>query len=70
MWMVHPSMNDDHTREVSIIHVDSIFRAAHLVPMFGNSFIPAHVDLHNALDTYMGFYVNKFADHHAFEIAS
>ena len=45
MWMVHPSMN----REVSIIHVDSIFCAAHLVPMFGDRFIPAHIDLHHVL---------------------
>ncbi|KAG2135989.1 hypothetical protein DEU56DRAFT_871547 [Suillus clintonianus] len=70
MWMVRPSMNDDQSHEISIIHVDSIFRAAHLVPMFGDKFVPEHVNFHNSLDAYMGFYVNRFADHHAFEIAS
>jgi hypothetical protein len=25
--------------------------------------------MHDALDTYKNFYVNKFVDHHAFEIA-
>ncbi|KAG2148119.1 hypothetical protein DEU56DRAFT_730313 [Suillus clintonianus] len=61
--MVHPSMNDDQSREISITHVDSIFCAAHLVPMFGDKFVPEHVNFHNSLDTYMGFYVNRFADH-------
>ncbi|KIK34771.1 hypothetical protein CY34DRAFT_97330 [Suillus luteus UH-Slu-Lm8-n1] len=70
MWMVCPSMDEDQSHEISIIHVDLIFCAAHLVPMFGDKFVPEHVNFHNSLDAYMGFYVNKFADHHAFEIAS
>ncbi|KAG2341453.1 hypothetical protein BDR05DRAFT_976999 [Suillus weaverae] len=70
MWMVRPSMNEDQSHEISIIYVDSIFHTAHLEPMFGDKFVPEHVNFHNSLDAYMGFYVNKFADHHAFKITS
>ncbi|KAH7919985.1 hypothetical protein BV22DRAFT_1107896 [Leucogyrophana mollusca] len=70
MWMVHPSFDKDGAREISIIHIDSIFRAAHLLPIFGNKSVPKDVKYHNSLDAYRGFYINKFADHHAFEIVS
>jgi len=70
MWMVQPSFNHDNSRELSVIHVDTIIRAAHLLPIFGADFIPENVTLHNALDSYRGFYVNRFADHHSFDIAS
>ncbi|KAH7903135.1 hypothetical protein BJ138DRAFT_1021107, partial [Hygrophoropsis aurantiaca] len=70
MWMVRPSFNNDGDRDISIIHIDSIFRAVHLLPIFGNRRVPRAVQFHNSLDVYRSFYVNKFADHHAFEIAS
>ncbi|KAH7922067.1 hypothetical protein BV22DRAFT_1018031 [Leucogyrophana mollusca] len=70
MWMVRPLFHDDGSRDISIIHTDSIFRAAHLLPLFGQDFIPSDINHHNSLDAYRGFYVNKYADHHAFEIAS
>ena len=55
---------------ISVIHVDRIYRAAHLFPIYGNAPIPATISLHNSLDAFSAFYVNKYADHHAFEIAS
>ncbi|KAF9232868.1 hypothetical protein BU15DRAFT_90553 [Melanogaster broomeanus] len=71
LWMVHPSFEDDGSRESSVIHLDSIFRAVHLLPMFSNS-NPIHpaVTFDNSLDAFKGYYVNKFADHHLFEILS
>ncbi|KAG1814299.1 uncharacterized protein BJ212DRAFT_1447590 [Suillus subaureus] len=72
MWMVKPSFLDLelNTQELSIIHVDTIVCAAHLLPIFGEEFVPEKATFHETLDTYCGFYVNKFADHHSFEIAS
>ncbi|KAG1889687.1 uncharacterized protein F5891DRAFT_1131772 [Suillus fuscotomentosus] len=72
MWMVKPSFLDSEldTRELSIIHIDTIVRAAHLLPIFGNEFVPEKATFHETLDIYCVFYVNKFADHHSFEIAS
>jgi len=37
---------------------------------FGDGFIGDHVTFHNSLDSFAGFYVNKFVDHNSFEIAS
>jgi hypothetical protein len=70
MWMVQPEVTDDGLPVISIIHLDCIFRAAHLLPVYGNDPIPDNISLHNSLDAFTAFYVNKYADHHAFEIAS
>ncbi|KAG2032240.1 hypothetical protein BDR03DRAFT_936086 [Suillus americanus] len=83
MWMVAPSFNEDGSHDLSIIHIDSIMCSAHLLPIFGTQLIPHglrfydSLDLiphglrfYDSLDVYRGFYVNRFTDHHAFELAS
>lgn len=70
MWMVQPSFHEDGSRELSVIHLDTIIRASHLLPIFGNDFIEDDIKFHNSLDLFKGFYVNKFVDHNSFEIAS
>ncbi|KAN0094838.1 hypothetical protein V8E55_003125 [Tylopilus felleus] len=70
MWMVTPSYHEDSSKNLSVIHIDSIVRLAHLLPIFGGERVPSIVSFHNSLDLYQGFYVNRFADHHAFELAS
>ena len=68
MWMVKPSFLDDNTCYLSIVHIDTIVHAAHLILIFGQELVPSQVNLHNSLDIYQGFYVNHFIDHHAFEL--
>ncbi|KAG2028968.1 hypothetical protein BDR03DRAFT_936904 [Suillus americanus] len=68
MYIVMPSTNDNGTPDVSIIHIDCIFRAAHLIPVYGNNFIPREITLHNSHNMFHTFYINKYANHHAFEI--
>ncbi|KAG2342371.1 hypothetical protein BDR05DRAFT_976526 [Suillus weaverae] len=53
-----------------IIHVDSIYCAAHLIPIYGTHAIPQDLKYYDSYDAFRAFYVNKFADHHAFEITS
>ncbi|KIK96899.1 hypothetical protein PAXRUDRAFT_137456, partial [Paxillus rubicundulus Ve08.2h10] len=68
LWMVHSSFEDDRLCKLSVIHLDSIFCAVHLLPILGNSdSIHPVVNLHNSLDAFKGYYVNKFAEHHSFE---
>ncbi|KAG1765633.1 hypothetical protein EDD22DRAFT_978677 [Suillus occidentalis] len=43
--------------------------ACHLLPIFDSDFAPDNLTLHNVLDIWPSFYVNRFVDHHAFEIA-
>ncbi|KAG2029184.1 hypothetical protein BDR03DRAFT_936876 [Suillus americanus] len=68
MYIVTPSTNDNGTPDVSIIHIDCIFRVAHLIPVYGNNFIPCEITLHNSHNMFRAFYINKYADHHAFKI--
>ena len=68
MWVVEPDFNRDGYRVMSVIHVDSIIRAAHLLPVFGgNSTIPREINFSHTLDIFSAFYVNKYIDYHAFE---
>jgi hypothetical protein len=70
MWMVKPGVIDGGSPEISVIHLDCVVRAAHLLPFYGDKPIPRSVSIHDSLDCCAKFYVNKYADHHAFEIAS
>ena len=70
MWMVQPETTGDHLPVVSVVHLDCIVRLAHLLPNFGNRLVPHMTSFHNSLDNFSSFYVNKYADHYAFEIAS
>jgi hypothetical protein len=68
MWIVRPALSHG-MREKSVIHLDSFLRAAHLIPVFGEERVPRELDRTMSLDTFREYYVNKYIDHHAFEIA-
>lgn len=67
MWMVKSSSTGNHV--FAVIHVDTIFRSAHLIPVYGTDPLPSVIKPHHVLEIFTLFYVNKYADHHAFEIA-
>jgi hypothetical protein len=70
LWVVEPDFDDDGNPYLDIIHVDSIYRAAHLSPVYRTSqYTLRSLTMHDTLDTFKKFYVNKFVDYHAFEIA-
>jgi len=69
MWVVEPDSADDGKPFATVIHLDTIVRAAHLLPVFGAGFVPRTLTFADTLDAFRMFYVNKYADHHAFEIA-
>ncbi|KIO08910.1 hypothetical protein M404DRAFT_22722 [Pisolithus tinctorius Marx 270] len=70
MWIVCPSYNACNIPHIAIIHIDTIYRAAHLIPIYAAHNINTRdIKPHDSYDTFNSFYVNKFADHHAFEIA-
>jgi hypothetical protein len=70
MWIVTPSFDMDDSLSVGIIHIDSNYRAAHLIPIYGPQNVSGNLKHYNLYDVFQAFYVNKFADHHAFEITS
>ena len=69
MWVVEPDTLDDGEPFMSIIHLDAIVRASHLLPVFGQGRVSKTIQFSDTLDTFTRFYVNKYIDHHAFEIA-
>ncbi|KAG2100144.1 uncharacterized protein F5147DRAFT_747170 [Suillus discolor] len=69
MWVVEPELLEDGACCVSVIHLDSIFRAAHLIPVFGGDFVPTNLTYLQTLNAFCTYYVNNFIDHHAYEIA-
>jgi hypothetical protein len=69
--MVEPEVREDGRPHVAIIHLDSIFRAAHLTPAYRTSdFVRRSLTMHDTLDEFTTFYVNKLVDHHALDIVS
>jgi len=67
MWMVHTC----NAQDIAIIYIDTIYRTAQLIPIYASQ---QHIDTvsvkpNEAYNKFYSFYVNKFADHHAFEIA-
>ncbi|KAG1859497.1 hypothetical protein C8R48DRAFT_748607 [Suillus tomentosus] len=69
IWVVEPETCEDGTRFASVIHLDCIFRVAHLMPVFGHEFVPTYLSYTQTLDAFRTYYVNKYIDHQAFEIA-
>ncbi|KAG1888937.1 uncharacterized protein F5891DRAFT_1131963 [Suillus fuscotomentosus] len=69
MWIVRPGFGADSAPGYAVIHIDSIYRAAHLIPMYGVQFVPWELKFYHSYDAFQAYYVNKYTDHHAFEIA-
>uniref|UniRef100_D8QGA0 C2H2-type domain-containing protein n=1 Tax=Schizophyllum commune (strain H4-8 / FGSC 9210) TaxID=578458 RepID=D8QGA0_SCHCM len=69
LWMVEPDIDETGERIMDVIHVDAILRGAHLIGAAGGQEIPLRFSHLNSLDCFKAFFVNKYADHHAFEIA-
>ena len=65
-----PEYDEEGNRCRGVIHVKTIVRNVHLIPVFGRDSVPTEVCPENALDLYSAFYVNKYADHHSHELFS
>ena len=72
LWIFEPDYsNDGYARVMSVVHVDSIVHATHLLPVFKNEIpIPREIDYTNTLDVFKAFYLNRYIDYHAFETLS
>ncbi|KAH8980964.1 hypothetical protein EDB86DRAFT_2813274 [Lactarius hatsudake] len=68
MWLVEREYNQDQKPHLAVVHIDTIFRAVHLLPYFGQELVQKGFSYTDTLDSYAIFYVNKYADHHSFEI--
>lgn len=69
LWMVEPEFKLDGTPHKAVVHLDCILRAAHLMGVAGEDFLPKKFSCHFSLDAFQTFYVNKNVDGHAHQIA-
>ncbi|KAF8486338.1 hypothetical protein DFH94DRAFT_622818, partial [Russula ochroleuca] len=44
--------------------------AAHLIPVFGSSFVPGELCYSDSLDVYHAYFVNNYIDHHSHKFLS
>lgn len=68
LWTVDAEYERRH-RVISVIPLDSLLRAAHLIPVYGQNPLPKQFRYHHSLDWFDTFYVSKYADHHSHEVA-
>ncbi|KIJ07000.1 hypothetical protein PAXINDRAFT_91100 [Paxillus involutus ATCC 200175] len=67
--MVEPEFDENGNRLVTVIHLDSILRPAHLIDIYGAEFIPYDLKYTDSLSAFSAFYVNKFSNYHAHQLA-
>ena len=68
MWVFEPDHDRDRYRIMSVVPLDSIVRAAHLLPLFkGDTPVPREINFTHTLDAFKAFYLNRYIDYHAFE---
>ncbi|KAI0693039.1 hypothetical protein C8T65DRAFT_586080 [Cerioporus squamosus] len=73
MWVVEPAFyrvgrSTRRYPSLSVIHLNTIIRAAHLIGVSVGRPVPPKLQSHASLDHFSTFFVNKFVDHHAFDL--
>ncbi|KAJ6548944.1 hypothetical protein B0H19DRAFT_1300082 [Mycena capillaripes] len=68
MWIVEPEMKG-RARLTTIVHLDTLLRGAHLIPVYGEDYLPVGFHYTYSLDAFKSFHVNKYIDRHSNEIA-
>jgi hypothetical protein len=67
MWKLCPKRDKNGECPIQVIHLDTILRGAHLLPCYGEGFLPLATELKysDALDAWDYYFVNHFIDYHA-----
>ena len=68
MWIVHHDCNTDGSPTAAILHLDTLVHTAHLIGIYGDKFLPKDHSPDQSLDIFWSYYVNKYIDHHGYEI--
>ena len=69
MWVVKPESLSNGSPFFAVIYVDCIIWVAHLLSVYDKP-IPSGVSMITSLDYFKSYYINKYVDYHAFEVAS
>lgn len=69
MWIVKPEF-EGNRRSLAVVHIDSVVRAAHLLPVYGHQPLPENFHFSLSLDVFRAFFINSYVDHHTHEFLS
>lgn len=58
MWIVDRDYERDGSRSMELIHLDTVIRGAHLIPIYGENFVSIDLTSDVSLDKYDSFHVN------------
>jgi hypothetical protein len=67
MWKVRPAITLCGDRSVELIPLDIIARSCHLIPAYGDQWIPKDFHRSRSHTSFGVFYLNHYSDYHAFE---
>lgn len=67
LWVVEPLYELSGKRALDVIHLDSIARPVHLLPIFGSEPLPENFHFSDSLDAFRAFFVNKLSNHASYE---
>ncbi len=67
MWTVQIEHDRHGQPTIEVINIDSIAQGAHLLPVYGSSWVPDDFSHHDTLDSFNSFFVNHYIDHHTHE---
>ncbi|THV01579.1 hypothetical protein K435DRAFT_654927, partial [Dendrothele bispora CBS 962.96] len=68
MWIVKPEWTQEGEPSLAVVPLTSIVRGCHLIPQYGHIQLPEDFDGIVSLDVFPSFFVNRYADHHMFEL--
>jgi hypothetical protein len=67
LWVVKPDFEANGGRSLAVVSLESISRGAHLIGVYGSSFLPEGFHYANSLDLFRAYFVNRYADNHTHE---
>ena len=71
MYTVKPDHLPNGQPVTAVVHLNTVFRVAHLLPIFSNHQALSKYQCHEqTLDLFSEFYVNKYINHHTFEVVT
>jgi hypothetical protein len=68
MWKVSPEHDEDGQNLVQVIYINTILHGVHLLPYYGEGFLPVDLTHNDALDVWDSYFVNQFIDYHAHKL--
>ncbi|ESK81674.1 hypothetical protein Moror_5456 [Moniliophthora roreri MCA 2997] len=68
LWVVELEYElRDGKRMLDVVHLDSVARPVHLLPVFGCDLLPKNFHFSEALNAFCVYYLNKFVKHASYE---